>query len=103
MDPPPSFNRDEFKRYMEAIGIEWKTSTPLWPQANGNAESIMKPMGKVMKTATLEGKNWRQELQRFLLNYRPTPHATTKVPPCKLLFNRMIQGTLPELTLRRSS
>ena len=100
--PPPPFNGDEFKRYMqEAIGIEWKTSTPLWPQANGNAESIMKPMGKVMKTATLEGKNWRQELQRFLLNYRPTPHATTKVPPCKLLFNRMIQGTLPELTLRR--
>ena len=100
-DNGPHFNGDEFKRYMEAIGIEWNTSARLWPQANGNAQSIMKPMGKVMKTATLEGKNWRQELQRFLLNYRPTPHATTKVPPCKLLFNRMIQGTLPELTTKK--
>ena len=66
-DNGPPFNGDEFKRYMEVLGIEWKTSTPLWPQANRNAESIMKPIGKVIKTATLEGKNWRQELQRFLL------------------------------------
>ncbi len=100
IDNGPPFNGDEFKRYMEVLGIEWKTSTPLWPQANGNAESIMKPIGKVIKTATLEGKNWRQELQRFLLNYRSTPHATTKIPPCELLFNRKIQGTLPELTTK---
>ena len=80
-DNGPPFNGDEFKRYMEALGIEWRTSTPLWPQANGNTESIMKPIGKVIKTATLEGKNWRQELQRFLINYRSIPNATTKVPP----------------------
>ncbi len=35
----------------------------------------MKPIGKVRKTATLEGKNWILELQRFLLNNRSTPHA----------------------------
>ena len=51
-DNGPPFNEDEFKRYMKVPGIEWKTSTPLWPQANGNAESIMKPIGKVIKTAT---------------------------------------------------
>jgi hypothetical protein len=37
------------------------------PQGNGNTESVMKPLGKVIKTSMLEGKNWRQELQRFLL------------------------------------
>ena len=42
----------------------------------------------------LEGKN-------FLINYRSTPHATTKVPPCELLFNRKIQGTLTELTTKK--
>ena len=83
---------------MAVLGIEWKTSTPLWPQGNGNAESVMKPLGKVIKTSMLEGKNWRQELQRFLLNYRSTPHATTKIPPCELLFNRKVQGSLPELS-----
>ena len=49
----------------------------------------------------LEGKNWRQELQRFLLNYRSTPHATTKIPPCELLFNRKVQGSLPELSTQK--
>ena len=48
------------------------------PRGNGNAESVMKPLGKVIKTSMLEGKNWRQELQRFLLNYRSTPHTYYK-------------------------
>ena len=96
------FNRNDFERYMAALGIEWKTSTPLWPQGNGNAESVMKPLGKVItETSILEGKNWRQELQRFLLNYRSTPHATTKIPPCELLFNRKVQGSLPELSTQK--
>jgi hypothetical protein len=42
---------------IHGLGIEWKTSTPLWPQGNGNAESVMKPLGKVIKTSMLEGKN----------------------------------------------
>ena len=54
-----------------------------------------------MQTARLEGRVWRagrkQELNRFLLQYRTTPHSTTKVPPCELLFNRTVQGKLPTL------
>ena len=60
----------------------------------------MRPIKKVMKTSLLEGKNWRQELQRFLLNYRSTPHKTTGVAPCELLFNRQIQGQLPQLQIK---
>jgi hypothetical protein len=61
----------------------------------------MKPIGKLLKTAEIEGKNWKQELQRFLLQYRSTPHQTTKVAPCELLFNRQIRGYLPELTRKK--
>ena len=86
---------------MNVLGIEWHTSTPHWPQGNANAESFMKPLGKLMKTAQIEGKKWKQELQRFLLSYRSTPHATTKVAPCVLLFNRTIRGQLPELASRK--
>ena len=102
-DNGPPFNGNDIKRYMAALGIEWKTSTPLWPQGNGNAESVMKPLGKVIKTSMLEGKNWRQELRRFLLNYRSTPHATTKIPPCELLFNRKVQGSLPDRAVNKMS
>ena len=41
----------------------------------------MQPLGKALKTATLEGRPWKQELNRFLLQYRTTPHCTTGVPP----------------------
>ena len=99
-DNGPPFNGKEFENYMTALGIEWKPSTSLWPQGNANVESIMRPIGKVMKTSLLEGKNWRQELQRFLLNYCSTPHKTTGVAPCELLFNRQIQGQLPQLQIK---
>ena len=44
-DNVPHFNGDDFKRYTVALGIEWKTNTPLLPQGNGNADSVMKPIG----------------------------------------------------------
>ena len=51
-DNGPPFNGKEFENYMTALGIEWKPSTPLWPQGNANVESIMRQIGKVMKTFT---------------------------------------------------
>ncbi len=33
-----------------------------------------------------------------MLQYRTTPHTTTKVPPAELLFNRVINGKLPTLS-----
>ena len=97
-DNGPPFNGKEFERYMALLGVNWKPSTPLWPQGNANAESVMKPLGKLLQSAKIENKNWRQELQKFLLSFRVTPHCTTKVAPCELLFNRTIRGKLPELT-----
>ena len=58
----------------------------------------MKPLKKVIMTSVVEEKNWRQDLRRFLLNYRSSPHTTTKVFPAELLFNRKIRGQLPEMT-----
>ena len=48
------------------------------------------------QTAVVEHKDWKLELQRFLLNYRATPHCTTKVPPATALFRRNIRTKLPE-------
>ncbi len=54
----------------------------------------MKPLGK----AKVEGRPWKQELHRFLLQYRITPHCTTGVPPSELLFNRTVKGKIPAVT-----
>ena len=100
-DNGPPFNAKEFENYVKTPGIDWKPSTPLWPQGNANTESIMRPIGKVMRTSILKNKNWRQELQRFLLSYRSTPHKTTGVASCELLFNLQIRGQLPQLQTKK--
>ena len=69
--------------------LEFKHSpvTAYWPQANGIVERFNQPLKKAIQTAVSEGRIWRQELNRFLLQYRSTPHSVTKVAPCELLFN----------------
>ena len=100
-DNGPPFNGAEFERYMKVLNIDWIRSTPLWPQGNSNVENFDKTLVKVLQTAQLEERNWKQELQRFLLSYRVTPHATTKIAPCELLFNRTVKGYLPELLAKK--
>ena len=97
-DNGPPFQSHEFSRYMTALGIEHTTSTPFWPQGNAKAEAFMKPFGKAIKTAHAERRPWQQELAKFLLNYRQTPHSTTGLPPAQLLFNRATRGKLPSLS-----
>ena len=57
-----------------------------------------------MRIAHSEGRDWRKELQKFLLGYRSTPHTITGVSPAKLLFGREIRSKLPgEKELRSAS
>ena len=99
-DNGPPFNGKEFQIYMRQLGIEYHSSTPLWPQGNAEVESFNKPLEKAIRTAHIEERPWQQELSKFLLNYRSTPHSTTKVPPAEMLFNRQIRGKLPVLPTR---
>ena len=39
-----------------------------------------------------------QELNKFLLAYRSTPHSTTGKSPAELLFRRVLNTKMPELT-----
>ena len=91
-DNGPPFNSDDFTNYMSLLGIDYNPSTPRWPQGNAEVERFMQPLGRAIQTAQAEGRVWQQELSRFLLQYRSTPHCTTKVPPAELLFNRSIRG-----------
>ena len=83
---------------MRENGIEHRRVTPLWPQANSEAESFMKPLTKAIRSAHVEGKAWRKHLYKFLLNYRTIPHSTTGFAPSELLFNRKVRNKLPQLT-----
>jgi len=45
------------------------------------------PLLKTIRTASLEGKDWRCTIYGLLLSYRCTPHSTTGIAPSELLFH----------------
>ncbi len=98
-DNGPAFRSKEFAQFAEYLGFKHRKITPLWPQANGEVENFNKTLGKAIKIAAAENKNWQQEMHKFLRNYRATPHCTTKIPPATALFGENIKTRIPEMTV----
>jgi hypothetical protein len=96
------FVSEEFKAFLGECGIVHVTSPPLWPQANGEVERQNRTLLKAMKAAEVEGKRWQDEINKFLLSYRSSPHSVTGVPPATLMFNRAIRTKLPQLRSEKS-
>ena len=96
-DNGPPFNSYDFKNYMSNMGIHHRKITPLWPRANAETERFMRTVKKCIKTAEIEQKNWKQELYRFLLSYRSTPHTSTGLSPAQILFGRELKTKLPQV------
>ena len=67
------------------------------PQINGVAENFVKSLCKLIHASIAENKDPKKELNRFLLQYRGTPHLTTGRSPAEMLFNRKIKTKLPTL------
>ena len=91
------FNSEDFQKFATHFGFTHRRITPMWPRANGEAERLMRTLEKAIRTAVIEGKNWRQELFTFLRQYRATPHSTTGKSPSELLNGRKLKSTLPQI------
>jgi len=61
----PPFTIEEIKRYMEENGINHRRITPLWPQANSEAENFMKHLSKTLCSAHAKGKMEETSLQVY--------------------------------------
>lgn len=94
-DNGPPFNGQAFSDFCEAFGIIHRPITPEHAQANGLAEGFMKNLAKVIKTAIIERKHWKEALIVFLRAYRSTPHSSTGVSPSQLLFGSNRTSRLP--------
>ena len=91
-DNGTQFVSDEFERFLKKNDIDHRTSTPLWPQANGEVQRHNRSLLKTLKTAKAEKKNIWTEMRKLLTAYRTTSHTSTGVMPAKLLFNREIRS-----------
>jgi hypothetical protein len=94
-DNGPPFNGARFGEYAAYLGFKHRKVTPLHPIANGQAESFMKNLGRVIRSANTMDRDWRQVLNEFLRNYRSTPHSTTGVAPAVLLYGENRTNRLP--------
>ena len=75
-DSGPSFNGIELKNFAEHLGFRHE------------AEYFMKTQGKCVRVVTVEHKKRKQELCKFLRQYRATPRSTTNISPCEALNQR---------------
>ena len=94
-DNGPQFRSQEFQRFVDYECIDHRRVTPLWPQANGEVERQNRSLLKTTKIAEIEKKDWRKELESFLLMQRTTPHGTTGVSPAELMFRKKLRTRIP--------
>ena len=99
-DNGPPFKSYKIRKFFARLRIKHQRITPLWPQANAQAENFMKPLMKAVRSAYFERTNWRKQLQNFLFTYRNTPHCTTKLSPAQVMFQRETSFTIPSMKKR---
>lgn len=59
---------EEFETFLRMHGVEHRTTTPLWPQANGEVERQNRSLLKCLQLAHLEMKNWHSEHCSFVVD-----------------------------------
>ena len=84
---------DELKQYLQQHGRKLRNMT-LW--VNGEVERFNRSLEKANQCAHAEGKDWREELNKFLLLYRATQNATTGQCPAIAFFGRGIKKVILE-------
>ncbi|XP_064653098.1 uncharacterized protein K02A2.6-like [Lineus longissimus] len=96
-DNGPPFKSREFEAFLDYLDIDHRCSIPYLPQSNGNVERANETLLKIIRIAKLEGKDWRKEVEKFLFDYRTTPHTQTGVSPARALMGRELKCRLPKL------
>ena len=90
-DNGPCFISQEFKEFVENSGIRHITTAVYKPSTNGLAEKMVQTFKKALRTSS---SDIQLTIDRFLFNYRMTPHSTTGISPAELMFGRRLRSRL---------
>nr|XP_055038341.1 uncharacterized protein K02A2.6-like [Misgurnus anguillicaudatus] len=100
-DNGPQLVSEEFEVFLKVNGIQHIRSAPYHPSTNGLAERFVQTLKQALKS-TLGKNSLKQRLNTFLLSYRNTPHATTRVSPAYAMFKRQLRTRLDLLKPRQT-
>ena len=88
------FASREFRSFARIWNFRIITSSPNYPQSNGQAERAIQTIKKLMRKAQESG----EDIDKAILHLRATPVSGTNVSPAQLLFNRCIRTDLPAMS-----
>uniref|UniRef100_A0AAQ5Y149 Integrase catalytic domain-containing protein n=1 Tax=Amphiprion ocellaris TaxID=80972 RepID=A0AAQ5Y149_AMPOC len=91
-DNGPQYACEEFKEFARQYGFKHITSSPLYPQANGQAEKGVQIVKRLLKKA----KDGKTDPHLALLSYRAAP-LECGASPAELLMCRKLRTTLPQV------
>ena len=90
-DNGPCFISQEFKDFVKKSGIRHITTAVYKPATNGLAERMVQTFKRFLRTSS---DSVQLTIDKFLFNYRLTPHSTTGVSPAELMFGRKLRSRL---------
>lgn len=93
-DYGPQF-REEFKNLCDQYDIKLIHSLPYAPHQNGEVERQNQGILKSIRISQALNRDWKMDLNDYLLAYRSTPQMTTNISPAELLFGRKIKTRIP--------
>ncbi|GBM18023.1 Uncharacterized protein K02A2.6, partial [Araneus ventricosus] len=89
-----SFISNEFQTFLKNNGIYHIKTSPYFPNSNGQAERFVRTFKDAMRQAKIDFGSRDYKLQKFLLQYRKTPHSTTHQSPAMMFLGRDIRTRL---------
>ena len=101
-DNGPPFNSEEFKSFLQNMGIKHVTSTPLHPEGNAEVETFMRMLKKSIEISNVEKTDYKEEVIQMLKIKRCTPHPAHGYPPHTVVTGwkmnpGMFTGTHPKM------
>ena len=87
-DNGPQYSSVEFSQFVKTYGIRHVTSSPCYPQSNGQAERTVQTAKRLLQRSV--------DPFLALLSYRATPLPWCNLSPAELLMGRRLRTTLPQ-------
>ena len=87
-DNGPQYSSTEFSSFASSYGFQHVTSSPKYPQSNGQAERCVKTVKNLLRKSN--------DLCLALLSYRATPLSWCDFSPAELSMGRRLRTSLPQ-------